>query len=276
MARHKAPDPDTLDSWQKFTANLFPSYDADPGYYAIQLAEITEAQKRRLAVAWTSFYQLGHAAKASEYEGAQFYHYLHSVYPTAQRGSERRHFRGEQGLRALTEWQAKFNHPEKMAWYICENSHSYSDVRKKTDTIRSYGDYFAWKWCDLAEVLYGTTIDFTGAEDRSPKVPQQGAKLIAPDFTVAQTYDMIAKRARAKGVRSPANLGREFGIGEAETVCCVYKQYRSGSYVYGSRLAKAVARLESVPSKTGRKLTEALLGVSPWTRDELKGILASL
>jgi hypothetical protein len=45
------------------------------------------------------------------------------------------------------------------------------------------------------------------------------------------------------GVQSAYATWRDFDVQDAETICCVYKQYRSGGYVPGLRTAKAWARL---------------------------------
>ena len=103
---HDGRDPMT---WTKFGKLLFKLEDADPGYLLLARANINEDQKKRFMTAWCAFYNPGIAAAASEYTGRKFYDYLRSVYPTAKRASERRHFRGQAGLKALDSWQAQFN-----------------------------------------------------------------------------------------------------------------------------------------------------------------------
>lgn len=282
MAKHTPPDISTLDSWKTFTKKIFKNWDADPGYYAIQQTPMKTSQRLRLAVAWCSFYNLGIAAKASEYQGHEFYDYLKAIYPTAKRASERRHFRGRAGMAALEQWQEKWPRPEALAEHM--QGESYFEVRKKGQQVAQYGDYFYWKWCDLNEVLFNNQVDMTGSAKHSPKVPQQGAELIykmthpqeedlwGVEQNVESMYNKIVDYGRRKHIHCPI-MDREFGIAEAETVCCVYKQMVNGGYVYGSRTAKAVARLEALSSRTAQKMTETLLGLTPWTRDELKEIL---
>lgn len=281
MARHTAPDPASLDKWTTFTRNIFRDADADPGYYALMYADLPEDQKARVAVAWCAYYNLGIAARASEYKGAKFYKYLRDQYATAKRASERRHFRGRAGTEALEMWEAEFPKPEQMVSRITRGNAddsplTYAQVRARTDKVRMMGPYFAWKWCDLCEVLSGEPVDFRGSEKFSPKVPQEGAKLLFPDKTIAEAYAEIVRFAVFKGVTTLTGPDRAFGIQEAETVCCVYKQYRSGSYVYGSRTAKAIARLDSIESDTGATMAQALLDQSPWQRDQLADILATM
>lgn len=267
---------DQLDSWKKFTKKLYSLADADPGYYCILASGLPEDQKKRIAIAWCAFYNLGIAAKASQYKtSTKFYEYLHSVYPTAKRNSERRHFRGAAGLNALRQWQTNWKTPEKMADYITNdgNAGTYFNVRARTNTVALMGPYFAWKWCDLTEVLYGQSIDFTDSESSSPSVPQQGAALLFPENTVAEAYAEIVRYGRFAQV--PTNMPHRnvFGIGEAETVCCVFKQMASGKYVYGLRAAKAIARLDSMPGDASSAMAEGLLSMTPYDRKELSIIL---
>lgn len=276
MAKRIAPkNPDT---WRQFAPKLFNQYDADPGYYCLAFSDLPHRQKLRAAVAWCSYYHLGIAAKASEYKGEAFYDYLRSLYKTAPRASERRHFRGAAGLTAMESWQSAYPNPEDLASHILGAKPDYFSIARQAGNIRLFGDYFKWKWCDLYEVLSGNPVDFTGSEFRSPKVPQLGAVLIAEDEgneqkTVVDIYGMIVRHCRVKGMSSPVLPEKPFGIGEAETICCVYKQYRSGGYKYGLRTAKAIARLDSVPSAAGAKMAAALLEVSPWSRKDLSTIL---
>ena len=279
-----------LDRWPEFTKRIYNEWDADPGYYAIQHSSLPKAQQMRLVVAWCSFYNLGIAARASELSGSEFWKYLNGMYPTAQRSSERRHFRGAAGLKALASWQDKWPKPEAMVEFLCD-ADDYFAVRKKGKQVYLFGDYFYWKICDLHEVLGFGPVDMVGSEKYSPKVPQQGAdRIFSMDSelgkkwtsagqntdAVAVTYAHIAAYGVRMNVPPRTTTAREFGIQEAETVCCVYKQMLNGKYTYGTRTAKAILKLESVPSKTAKRMADTLLELSPHSRDELMTALASL
>lgn len=290
---HKKPDPDSLDSWQVFTKRIYKEWDADPGYYALQHTEMSSAQRLRAAVAWCAYYNLGIAADASEYEGKRFWDYLISIYPTAKRATERRHFRGQQGMLALEQWRTSWKNPESLAEFMFNGEHTYFGIRRQGQKVRQYGDYFYWKWCDLHEVLGFGPVDMTGSERHSPKLPQQGAMLIFemeaaqdnvaedinpedPRMVVPEVYQVIREFGRKNKVPPRTTRNRAFGIQEAETVCCVYKQMHSGSYLYGTRTAKAVRRLRAAGSGTAQQMAEALLELSPYSEPELNGILDSL
>jgi hypothetical protein len=283
--KHKPPA--TLDTWELFAAKMYKEWDADPGYYALQHTQMSDARRLRLAIAWCAFYNLGIAADACQYSGANFWQYLRNVYPTAQRSSERRHFRGAAGLKALDQWERTWLTPEKMAEYILAKSSTYFGIRKQCQSVYLYGDYFVWKWCDLHEVLGYGSVNMIGSETYSPKVPQQGALLIwhqdhmpedKPDmgYIVPHVYHEIAEHCRKAKIPPRTTKDRAFGIQESETVCCVYKQMASGSYTYGTRTAKAVRRLRGAGSSLAQDMADTLLDLSPYTEEELNARLDSL
>lgn len=242
--------PQDPDSWQDFSKFLFSFGEADPGYYVVRGlidAGVPMDQIERFVIGWTTFYNLGIAAKVSELKGAKFYAYLNDIYPTAKRASERRHFRGAAGLGALAQWQRQWPNPEDLADHMLKPNGTLDDVRIAATTVSHMGPYMTWKYGDLTEIVTGEPLQFRGFEKLSPKVPTEGAALIADEAGVpvdtARIYRSIAKYMNTHGVRSFATPWRDMDVQDGETVCCVYKQYRSGSYWPGVRTAKALARL---------------------------------
>lgn len=285
MSRRKPVSTDKLPHWRDFTRALYNTWDADPGYYAIQHTAMPTAQRLRLAVAWCSYYNLAIAAEASEHQDDNFWDYLENAYHTAQRNTERRHFRGDAGRRALAQWRERWPRPEAMPAYIC-NAETYFDIRRNCTGIAQFGDYFIWKWCDLSEVLGFGHVHMAHSAKHSPKLPQQGALLIneldglsteeKPADIIGSVYYEIAQYGRARKVPPRTTEVRKFGIQEAETVCCVYKQMANGGYLYGSRTAKAVARLGSSDCRTAERMRATLLDLSPYTEAELADTLRRL
>jgi hypothetical protein len=269
-----------VDSWKTFTRMLYEEYDADPGYYAIMFSDLPLDQKKRIIVGWCAYYNLGLAARASAYTGKKFYATLWAMYdeqPPVKRGSERRHFRGEAGAQALRQWQELFPQPEGMVDYMftpLRRKLTYFDIRERADQLRMMGPYFFWKWADLHEVVTGSPVDFSFAEKFSPPVPQEGAAMLFPGKAVDRAYGAIVEWARGKGIVTPTGPTRPFDVQEAETVCCVYHQYASGRYEYGMRTGKAIGRLAENPCGASEAMIEALLEVSPYTREQLHTIVA--
>ena len=276
---HKVP-PENPATWQDFGEMLFKTKDSDPGYIVLNYLResgVNENQLKRFAVAWCSYYNLGIAADASEKQGAKFYEYLNGIYETAKRATERRHFRGKAGLSALSQWQGMFPKPEALADFMIHDD--LADVRRAAQSVAQMGTYFVWKWGDLSEVLGQKSCKFDGYEKWSPKLPLEGARLIAeeaerPDMDVGQVYRAIRREMVKRDVESPYAPWRNFGVQDSETVCCVYKQYRSGSYRPGIRTAKAWARLGAATSRTAHEARRMLIdGNVHYEEDEFQDIL---
>lgn len=266
-------------TWKQFAKTLFELEDADPGYMMLGRVALPKAQKQRFMTAWCAFYNPGIAAKASEYEGELFWRYLKVQYATAKRASERRHFRGTAGLNALAAWQDRFVLPEKMVEYM--TAPSFFKVQYKAREVPQIGGYFVWKFADVQERVFRIPCTFPPeAAKHSPNVPQQGAKQIAPDLTVGETYAMIADYLNDNGMRSPPWYDRNMNMQEAETVCCVYKQYVHGKWCPHSRTAKATRSLLATPSDTSEALLKSLHAHTGVRRKEMdtwqQNILANI
>lgn len=254
----------TQDRWDIFAERMFCMEDADPMYYALARADLDTGTKMRVFVGWCTYYHPGIAAAAAKYQGEQFWRFLASQYDTAPRASERRHFRGAAGRRALQEWCAMYRAPERM---VDENfGASYFTVRQNLQKVRLFGDYFYWKFADVQERVFGIPCDFTGAAEHSPKVPQNGARqYIAPqlyakpeDVLMERIYaDMLAALPRPLRL-APPRYDRPLNMQEAETIACVYHQYKGGGYTYGARTAKAYRRLSYVTSLDFAPIIEEL------------------
>lgn len=266
---------DHRQDWRKFAEVMFKLEDADPGYMLLKRAELDRATKLRYVLAWCTYYNPGIAAVACQFQGAKFYQYLLSVYPSAKRASERRHFRGQAGLKALAQWQERFPKPEAMieATY----GTSYLEVRKNMKDMAQMGDYFYWKLADIWDTVFDEVVDFTGCEKYMPKVPQQGAQIIATlekhdyhDFYLRPVVEAITNHIT--NIPYPVKGGRKLALQEAETVCCVFKQHVVGDYHYGFRSAKAWKRLQDIQGKPAAALREGLLAGGIWTPETLEQV----
>lgn len=267
--------------WRTFARKLFDTEDSDPGYMAIARCGLPEDQVKRLIVGWLTFYDLGFAASISHLRDAKFWAAIHAAYPTAKRNSERRHFRGAAGLKALTAWQKAFPYPELMIDRLRASKPHYVDIRKRMRSIPQMGDYFMWKMCDLYDVLTGVDVEVEGQEHHAPKVPQEGAKLLweraaheidTDHCDVAGVFRLIVQAM--EGRTAPPHHNRPFGLREAETVCCIYHKLRSGKYILGMRTAKARGRLMHFKSEANEALLAGLMLVTPFEPTYLDAVLA--
>lgn len=252
---------DHTDDWRMFASLLFGLEDADPGYMLLNRAKLPYATKLRYVLAWCAFYNPGLAAVACQYQGEEFYDYLRTVYPTATRASERRHFRGVAGLGALDQWQQAYPRPEAMV-EACY-APTYLGVRKNMTPMRLMGDYFYWKLADIWDTVFDKPVDFTGCEKYMPKVPKQGAEMISELESTCHvlpiTMTTITMHIRDRPY--PIKGGRRLALQEAETVCCVFKQHVVGDYRYGFRSAKAARKLASVRAEAPHNVKRLLGGL---------------
>ncbi|AKA60317.1 hypothetical protein P26218_14 [Rhodoferax phage P26218] len=268
---------DHTGDWRKFANQMFKLEDADPGYMLLRRADLPLAQKLRYVLAWCTFYNPGLAARASDFQGAKFYEFLRYVYPHAKRASERRHFRGQSGLKALAQWQSLYPKPEAMI-EACFAS-SYLQVRKNMSHMAQMGDYFYWKLADIQDTVMGKPVDFTGCEKYMPKVPKQGADMIG-DMENLFTLEIImgVVTAHVSKLAYPVKEGRKLALQEAETVCCVFKQHVVGDYKFGFRSAKAYSRLKGMVAETptAQKLLDGLYAGGIWDEPTLVEVASHL
>lgn len=269
---------DHRQDWRKFAEVMFKLEDADPGYMLLKRAELDRATKMRYVLAWCTYYNPGVAAVACQFQGTKFYEFLRHVFPSAKRASERRHFRGQAGQKALMQWQDLYPKPETMI----EATHgtSYLQVRKNMQHMAQMGDYFYWKLADIWDTVFDEVVDFTGCEKYMPKVPQQGADIIYQLemrgkygvclASLKDIADMVTKHIT--DIPYPVKGGRKLALQEAETVCCVFKQHVVGDYQYGFRSAKAWKRLQGVEGKPAAALREGLLAGGIWTPSDLEQV----
>jgi hypothetical protein len=255
-------------NWRDFATDLFEYEDADPGYLLLKRAKLDHATRLRYVMAWCTYYNPAIAAVACKLQGKEFWRYLKSVYPTAQRASERRHFRGQAGLKALASWS--LSRPE----VLIEGTYgrTYMDVRENMKGFPQMGDYFIWKLADVWDTVFDMPVDFTGCERYMPKVPKQGACLIEQqiDYAVFQDDYPPLDEHRLREVMNEITQhiqkvpykgkapGVKLALQEAETVCCVFKQHVKGKHRMGLRSWKAWRRLLGT-GNTGQYEVRALL-----------------
>lgn len=275
---------DHTTDWRVFANHLFKYEDADPGYMLLKRAEVPYAQKLRYVLAWCTYYNPGLAALISRYEGAKFWDALLAEYSTAKRASERRHFRGRAGLKAIADWRATYKRPEAMieACY----ADTYMGVRKNMQGMTQMGDYFYWKLADIWDTVFDKPVDFTGCEKYMPKVPKQGAELIWDADPAFQDegafnleYCMADVTEYVSRIKYPVKGGRKLALQEAETVCCVFKQHVVGDYHYGERSYKAWKRLLAVHEYAPKTVDLYLRGLYDggiWTPKTLANVAGVL
>jgi len=264
---------DYTGDWRKFANLMFELEDADPGYMLLARAKMDEAKKLRYILGWCTFYNPGLAARASDFQGAAFYEFLRSIFPTAKRATERRHFRGQAGLKALAQWQSLYPKPEAMVEACFAKS--YMGVRKNMQHMAQMGDYFYWKLADIQDTVFHHPVDFTGSAKYMPKLPKQGALIIGDmenSFELEETMSIIDRHIGV--LDHPFSPKRKLKLQESETVACVFKQHWNGNYKFSFRSGKAYKRLVSMMDETptAQVLLNGLYAGGIWNETDLKAV----
>ena len=234
-------DPDL--SWQDFAAKTIATDDLDPVYVALYRAQMPEAMLMRWCAAFVTYYHMGTACELCTLEGNDFWTELWNRYDTAPRASERRHFRGEAGKKAMRAWINTYGTPEKF-FADCMRPSFMSLLQAGIPQI---GHYFTWKCMDLREAVFGYHVDWTTAEYHMVALPMQGLDVIFPELKTqkkANYADALLQVADAiKHIPAPPRLARNCWVAEAETVCCMAKAYYGNKKPIGKDIAEKRADL---------------------------------
>lgn len=191
---------------EEFGRILIETGDLDPIYIALHRQNMGREKLHRWMLAYWCFYHAGVASYMAERENEHFWQAMENaarnttviIAPTATpadcgvngqwpRGKERRHFRGQQGIKAVAELQAAFGCPEyavvdiaKEAFvtfpitledgtadYGVEDFHphktapiKYADLAKRVKQWRGFGNWITYKVGDMLDRCAGIPIEF--------------------------------------------------------------------------------------------------------------------
>jgi hypothetical protein len=168
-----------------------------------------------------AYYHTGTAAKAADYEGAQFWDYLESVYSTNPRGSERRHFRGTAGWGALKAMRSWSPNPDAFFGFPT----TYRGVKSNCERyLEQFGPYFQLKICDYMDRCLGIPIlSYDGLAKNLPTEPARAVKLMFPDMSHEAGFNTLCDRVALLGLKAAPMFDRPVGPAEVETSLCGWK-----------------------------------------------------
>jgi hypothetical protein len=219
-------DPDL--PWAEFAKQTVRTDDLDPVYVALSKSDIPEDMLMRWCTAFVTYYHMGIASQLCELTGDKFWEGLFNCYDTAPRAAERRHFRGQAGLKAMKRWVNEYKTPEK--FFTACMQPSFMGLLKKN--IPQIGTYFTWKCMDLREAVFGYAVDWKNSEKHMVELPKQGLNIIFPgvpsDIALLQVVNEI------KWMKAPPRYTRDCGVAEAETIACMIKGYYKNGKAIGA------------------------------------------
>lgn len=276
----------------RFGEHLIESTDLDPLYVALHRASnhqvLSRDQLKRFLVAYWCFYDVGASCFLSEAEGPDFWARMVTAArndrPTPintrwPRGHERRHFRGEQAVKAVSELMEKyFDHPEKMVDYIFGAAPSFKDVTARAREHRGFGPWIAFKVADMIDRVLGVEVQFS-YDDAMYDNPQKGALLVYEqnrgdivknhdDHRIQWAVEFLREHFGHK--LAPPDYTRCLNLQEYETIFCKWKSHLSGHYPLNNDIREIQAGLEAwapvsqTADRMCRHMPQALVGSKQW------------
>lgn len=225
--------------WLNFMQAIVETGDIDPTYYAFRgiRSDIGDDRTKRMLVGMLMFYDIGVASQLSEIADVEeFWKTVHAIYPTCRRGSERRHFRGNNGLKSIASIQ-KYESP--VAFWDAMYDASYLGIKENFKNVSGFGDYFIWKYADYCDRVFDDNVNMTGAIKYLPKEPREGSIIVAREMGLAKEDDFEATieycldACRNIGLMAPPAFNRKVGLLEIETCFCMYKHAVTGNDYVG-------------------------------------------
>lgn len=233
--------PRTIKTFADFVNCDIHTGDSDPMYWALNRA----FRHHLFGPDWTAryclgmlvYYNSGEAFKAAEHEGMNFWYHLRSVYPTATRGTERRHFRGDAGKRALASLEAiSPAYPEK---FFMNLGNSFEMVKFFCEkNLSQFGPYFQLKVCDYMDrCLEIPFTSYEGLEKNLHGDPGKAVTLITGK-PVAAGMKQIMEELALLGFKAPPDFTRPLGMAEVESCLCDWRATKYKDNWIGADLIK--------------------------------------
>lgn len=246
---------------ETFGVHLLESGDLDPVYIALaghDGVQWEDAVKYRWLVAYWCFYHCGLASWIAQHEGDEFWVAMHmaaaNVAPAPTggrfpRGHERRHFRGAQGIAAVTDLQSRYDsRPEEMVRNIAAAGHSFAAVSVAAQTHRGFGPWIGFKVADMMDRVVGHHVEFdastifkmfkdpTEAAIQLWRIKYCRADRLSPimpkdlEAVLFQVVEYLKKEFDRLGQMAPPMCDRAVNIQEIETILCKWKSHMNGHY----------------------------------------------
>lgn len=270
---------------EEFGKHLLESGDLDPVYIALHEMHEREmfraGQMERWLIAYWCFYHCGLASWASEREGMEFWEALMTAAVNTElspvgdrwpRGHERRHARGGQGIKMVSDLRARYGeHPESMVEYIAKMGGSFQEVSERVREHTLFGPWIGFKISDMVERVLGWPVGFDNAAVFMFKDPEKAAFMlwqrrtghadnIKPKREVVLNEVVDYLLNHFKDYRAKPREDRAVNIQEIETILCKYKSHLNGHYPLNNDIDEINTGLGSWKpvSETVTKFLEAM------------------
>lgn len=276
-------------SIEVFGKHLLDSLDLDPIYCALWGMKIKGAfaagQLERWLIAYWCFYHAGVACYLSELSGGAFWQAMHAAAenekPTPApvqgrwpRGHERRHFRGGQAVRAVTDLAGTYGPmPESMVFRLLAAGPRYADISARVREHRGFGPWIAFKVGDMLERVLCHPVEFAQGEvmydnpteaavmlwaHRHPERASQEATWPSREEKVLSSLFYLNERFGSQV--APPRFDRTLGLQEYETILCKWKSHLSGHYPLNNDILEVRAGVQewALICSTARRFAQFL------------------
>lgn len=234
-----------------FGRQLVATGDLDPVYIALNKSGWDVDRKLRWLVVYCAFYHCGVATYISEYKSTQFWRLMADAAKNIKpapigglwpRARERRHFRGDQALKALNCWYTRYPEPERMFLYIMGKRGSpFQEVLNRALQHRSVGSWLSFKLVDLVDACLGAEVDQSDVVSFFYSTPRDSAIRVWNEDIVNKpihvTTNMVMVEFVVRGLlhtfkelTNPHKLGQPLDVFCIETILCKHASHLSGHY----------------------------------------------
>ena len=232
-----------------FGQKLLRTLDLDPVYVMLHASNLGQLQLRKWLVAYWCFYHCGTASWIADQP--DFYKGMKEAARSKAwpRGSERRHFRGEQALRAVESMREQFKNPNVLVQTLVSNKpQKLAEVVTKVKTLRGFGDWISFKVADMLDRLGLSKVEFSADDIFSMfDSPKQGAQLMFSMYNGSGEPSQWALQrilAVLGSYKAPPMFERAINVQEVETILCKWKSHMNGHYEVGKDIREIREALE--------------------------------
>lgn len=273
-----------ITTWQRFAEVTIKTNDLDPMYEVIYQLNKTKDRTwtGNFIMTFLLYYNAGEAAHiADNMDDPKRYwevmQWMAKSDPQAmKRGTERRHFRGENERKALEKLASFGMEPWELLvdmysgftgnWTTPTYDQFYKYMTSKYAGTQ-FGPYFIWKLYDIFNVCLGMPISLSFAEAGKymPDEPRKAAEHFFPTFE----HGLFQVLRHIEQFDHPVVPGRKCGLAEAETVLCMMKGFfKTKKHYIGDDIIDKYMQLKDYPDLRG--LLPPLINTADYTRGELK------
>lgn len=220
-----------------FGHELIKTGDLDPIYIALNGAQLDRKDLHNVCMAYWLFYDIGVASRAANMasKGVGLYDWMIRNYATLHRGTERRHFRGDNGMSCLAHLNATYEDATQPIerWF---KELDYAKLNKRVQLTPQFGPWIAFKVADMGEACLGYPISFDDCKLAIYREPYKAAQLLLTgDKETKEDIQPVLDKLLKEFANTacPHNKERSIKLQEVETILCKFKSHLNGHYPVG-------------------------------------------